>query len=92
MKTYKRIDAEAELRYRANRRARFTAGVELLWIDRELDFAESGLANPVIQPETALVNDKTQMWTIFGPPSPNSKPSLSRVEAFTKTAEASTSR
>jgi hypothetical protein len=66
LKTYKRIDAEAELRYRASRRARFAAGVELLWIDRELDFAESGLANPVIQPETALVNDETQMWTIFG--------------------------
>jgi hypothetical protein len=66
LKTYKRIDAEAEVRYRASRRARFAAGIEMLWIDRELDFAESGLANPVIQPATALVNDETQMWTLFG--------------------------
>jgi hypothetical protein len=66
LETYRRIDAEMELRYRASRRARFAAGVELLWIDRDLDFADSGLANPVIQPGTALVNDETQMWTIFG--------------------------
>jgi len=66
LKTYKRIDAEAELRYRASRRARLGGGLRLLWIDRELDFAQRGLGNPIIQPETALVNDETQMWTIFG--------------------------
>jgi hypothetical protein len=35
-------------------------------IDRDLDFVDSGLGNPLIQPENALVDDKTQMWTIFG--------------------------
>lgn len=65
LKTYKRVDAEAELRYRANRRARFAGGLRVLWIDRELDFPALGLANPVIAPQNALVDDKTQMWTLF---------------------------
>jgi len=66
LETYLRFDAEAELRYRASSKARFAGGLRFLLIDRDLDFADSGLGNPIIQPENALVDDKTQMWTIFG--------------------------
>lgn len=65
LRKFVRVEAETELRYRASRKARFAAGVQLLFIDRKLDFAQSGLANPVIQPENALVQDQTQMWTLF---------------------------
>ncbi len=66
LESFHRIDAEGELRYRATRWARLAGGIRLLWIDRDLDFAQSGLGNTVIQPENALVNDETQMWTVFG--------------------------
>jgi hypothetical protein len=65
LRKFLRFDAEGELRYRLNRRARVAGGVRLLVVDRDLDFPTLGLANPVIQPDNALIDDQTRMWTFF---------------------------
>jgi hypothetical protein len=64
--SYSRIDVGAETIYRPNRVVKLAFGANLLWIDRDLDFAPSGLGNRVILPENALANDETLMWTVFG--------------------------
>jgi len=64
--SYTRIDAGAETVYRPNRFVKLALGVNLLWIDRDLDFAPTGLGNRVILRQNALTNDKTLMWTVFG--------------------------
>ena len=66
LETYSRVDAGAEALYRPHRSTRLAAGVRLLWIDRDLDYAPTGLGNLVILPENGLVNDETMMWTLFG--------------------------
>ena len=64
--SYSRIDVGAETIYRPNRVVKLAFGANLLWIDRDLDFAPSGLGNRIILPENALANDETLMWTVFG--------------------------
>ncbi len=64
--SYSRIDVGAETIYRPNRAVKLALGANLLWIDRDLDFAPTGLGNKVILPENALANDETLTWTVFG--------------------------
>jgi hypothetical protein len=66
LETFQRVDAGAEALYRLNRKTKLALGVELLWIDRDLEFAPPGLGNRVILPENALVDDETLMWTLYG--------------------------
>jgi hypothetical protein len=62
---FSRLDAGAEARWRASRRTKLALGAKLLWIDRDLDYPTLGVANRVIQPENALVQDETLMWTFY---------------------------
>ncbi len=63
--TYDRIDMGGEALWRATRRSKLAIGARMLWIDRDLDFAALGLANQAIQPENALVDHDTLMWTFY---------------------------
>jgi hypothetical protein len=60
-----RVDAGIEGIYRPQRSIRISAGAKLLSVERDLEFAETGLGNFVILPENALVDDDSLSWELY---------------------------
>jgi hypothetical protein len=79
LKRWNRIYAGAEAVYQLHRSNIVALGARFEWIERDLEFPAP--TNPVLLRPNALMNDETQMWTIYG------RTSLRPVKGLRLTAE-----
>ncbi len=65
LRRWRRFVGGGEVAFRPGRRSQIFVGGRVEWIDRDLDYATTGVGNKTILPENALIHEETLVWRTY---------------------------